>query len=238
MSVAPVTATAVYVSLRNNIQLDCHVDSNLAQVNWHFNGQPLQTSAQKHYLYSQGLLIFNVSAGDMGDYACQATEHVRANEYPRVVAAYKLLPPLPATPKPGEENNDKPEPGVTEPTVGQITAPQNTPSGSKDNVTPVQPEGNTKTGQITGLQVAVAVLAVTLVVVAGAAYFFIRRPRSRQMPAWRTRNGAAYEPASQDKMDDPRTDQNFNSSTVTFSGKGLNNGPVVAISTIGDESEI
>lgn len=234
--------TAVYVSPGNNIQLDCHVYSKLAQVSWHFNGQPLQTSAQKHYLYSQGLLILSASANDMGDYACQATEHVGAHEYPQVVAAYKLLPPQSVTPQPGEEDNDKPEPdtGVTEPTVSQITAPQNIPAGSKEEVTPDQHQRNTKVSQITGLKVAVAVLAVTLVAVAGTAMFFSRRLRSRlHLPVRTTRNGAAYQSASQDKIDDPRTDQNFNNSTtVTFSGKGLNNGPVIAISSIGDESEI
>lgn len=238
------TATAVYVSSGNNIQLDCHVDSNLAQVNWHFNGQPLQAFAQKHYLYSQGLLIFSTSASDMGDYTCQASERVGSHEYPRVVAAYKLLPPQPVTPQPGEEDKGKPEPeaGVTKPTVGQITVPQNTPAGSKEGVTPDQPQGNTKVNQITRLQVAVALLAMTLVAGAGVALFFCRRLRSRlRFQDSTTRNGAAYHLPSQDEMDGPRTDQNFqnnNSTTVTFSGKGLNNVPVIAISSIGDESEI
>lgn len=241
LSVAPVTETAVYVSPGNNIQLDCHVDSNLALVNWHFNGQPLQTFPQKHYLYNQGLLIFSTTASDIGSYTCQASEHVGSNEYSRIVAAYKLLPPQPVTPYSGKEDKGKPERKVpvTEPTVSQITAPQSTPAGSIEEAEPNQPKGNTKVSQITGLQVAVALLAVTLVAGIGAAMFFNRRLRSQlRFQARATGNGAAYQPASQDKTDDPRTDQNYNKSTVTFSGKGLNNVPVVAISSIADESEI
>ncbi|XP_062413096.1 semaphorin-4E-like [Sardina pilchardus] len=239
---APMTVSVKNVSPGNNIQLDCQVDVNVAQVNWHFNGQPLQMSALKHYLYSQGLLIFSVSTSDMGDYTCQATENVGVHEYPRVMAAYKLLPPQPVTSQPGEEDKGEPEPeaGVTEPTVSQITAPKNTPpSGSKDGVTADGPKPNAKVGQITGLQVAVVVLALILLAVVGAVAFFRKRLIRHQSAGGNTSNGAAYQPASQGKTDDPRTDQNFNNSTtVTFSGKGTSNGPVIAISSIGEESEI
>ncbi|KAG5275904.1 hypothetical protein AALO_G00125800 [Alosa alosa] len=237
---APMRARAVHVSPGNNIQLDCQVDLNLAQVNWHFNGQLLQTSA-KHYLYSQGLLIFSVSASDMGEYTCQATEHVGVHEYPQVMAAYKLLPPQTVTSQPGEENlgDPEPEPSVTEPTVSQITAPKNTPSVGKGEVTPDRPQPNAKVGQITGLQVAVVVLTLILVAVVGAVMYYRKRLIRHQSAGGTTSNGAAYQPASQGKTDDPRTDQNFNNSTtVTFSGKGTSNGPVIAISRIEGESEI
>lgn len=238
------TASAVYVAPGNNIRLDCQVDSNLAQVNWHFNGQPLQTTAPKHFLYNQGLLIFNSSASDMGDYTCQAIEHVGAHEYPQVLASYQLLPPQATTPPTGQgdQSDQDQEVSFTEPPVSQITAPKKKPAGGSGELSPDQPLPNAQVRKITGLQVAVAVLTVTLVAVIGFALFFSRqRLRSRLQKARRTtKNGTAYQPASQDKTDNPRTDQNCNDSvnTVTFSRKGTSNGPAVAIASIGEESEI
>lgn len=245
VSAAPVTAEVVQVSPGSTVRLACQVDSNLAQVSWLFNQQLLQTSAPKHYLYPQGLLIFATSASDLGEYTCLATEHSGAHAYPRVMAAYKLLPVLPVSPgtgQEGEEETDK-KAGITEPPVSKVTAPKRgTTTGGKDDTTPEQPQPNAGARQITGLQVAVASLALILIAVLGVGLFLGRariRSRFRSAPS-SARNGTAYQSAPQGKPDDHRTDQNSNNSTtaVTFSGKGVSNGPSVAITSIGEESEI
>lgn len=256
MCAAPVASKATHVAMDSTVRLDCQVDSNLAEVSWLFNGEPLQVLVQKHYLFPQGLLLLSASTSDLGEYTCQATEHSGGHPYSHVIAAYQLLPLQPVIPEPGVgegggeggddqgDGTDEDEgPGATEPPVSKVTAPKKgtTTTGGDDDSTPEQPQPNAEVRQVTGLQVAVASLALILICVLGVGLFLGRgriRSRFRSTPS-SARNGTAYHPAPQGKEDNHRTDQNFNTpTTVTFSGKGVSNGPSVAITTIGEESEI
>ncbi|KAJ8419017.1 hypothetical protein AAFF_G00005160 [Aldrovandia affinis] len=76
----------------NNIRLQCQPDSNLAEVRWFFNDQPLRPSDTKYFLYGEGIMILNASAADSGLYVCQAVERVKGRQYPRTVTAYQLQP--------------------------------------------------------------------------------------------------------------------------------------------------
>ncbi|XP_066503918.1 semaphorin-4E isoform X2 [Hoplias malabaricus] len=74
----------------NNIRLSCQQDSNLAQVSWHFAGQPLNISPGKYTIYNDDLFIYNASASDVGHYTCVSVERVVSRQYRRTLAAYDL----------------------------------------------------------------------------------------------------------------------------------------------------
>nr|XP_006640154.1 PREDICTED: semaphorin-4E-like [Lepisosteus oculatus]XP_015221016.1 PREDICTED: semaphorin-4E-like [Lepisosteus oculatus]XP_015221017.1 PREDICTED: semaphorin-4E-like [Lepisosteus oculatus]XP_015221018.1 PREDICTED: semaphorin-4E-like [Lepisosteus oculatus]XP_015221019.1 PREDICTED: semaphorin-4E-like [Lepisosteus oculatus]XP_015221020.1 PREDICTED: semaphorin-4E-like [Lepisosteus oculatus]XP_015221021.1 PREDICTED: semaphorin-4E-like [Lepisosteus oculatus]XP_015221022.1 PREDICTED: semaphorin-4E len=76
----------------NNIKLQCQPGSNLAEVKWRFQDRLIPNSDSKYYIYSDGMLIFNASAADAGDYTCQSVEQVNGRQYPLTMAVYKLLP--------------------------------------------------------------------------------------------------------------------------------------------------
>ncbi|MBN3298680.1 SEM4E protein, partial [Amia calva] len=93
----------------NNIKLVCHPGSNLAQVHWQFNGHHLpgpssaSNPGSKYYFYSEGLLVFNVSAADVGEYTCRSLERANGQQYALTEAVYRLqlvdrnlVPSLPA----------------------------------------------------------------------------------------------------------------------------------------------
>lgn len=81
--------------LGNNIRLLCQADSNLAQVNWNFAGKPLPYSNRKYTIYSDGILIYNVSANDAGLYTCTSVERAKGRPYTQTLAIYDLRERLP-----------------------------------------------------------------------------------------------------------------------------------------------
>ncbi|KAJ8278900.1 hypothetical protein COCON_G00059660 [Conger conger] len=125
----------------NNILLQCRPDSNLAQVRWLYDGQPLDPSNGKYFLYREGLLIRDASEGDSGQYACQSVERVGGNRHTRTVAVYQ----------PGERPLPSTDALPTE------TPPTNAPP------TEVPPTDAPPAGPgLIGLQVSVAVLSFLL----------------------------------------------------------------------------
>ena len=87
---------AVYLGLTNHafspgdtVYLPCQSDSNLAQVHWHFSGQPLQPSA-KHLVHNSGVYILDATKANAGIYTCEAVEEVKGRLYSRTLAAYHL----------------------------------------------------------------------------------------------------------------------------------------------------
>ncbi|XP_036441983.1 semaphorin-4E [Colossoma macropomum] len=76
--------------LGNNIKLPCQQDSSLAQVNWQFDGQPLNPSSRKYSIYNDGLLIYNASVSDAGRYTCKSVEQAVSRRYHRTLAVYEL----------------------------------------------------------------------------------------------------------------------------------------------------
>uniref|UniRef100_A0A3B4AK45 Uncharacterized protein n=1 Tax=Periophthalmus magnuspinnatus TaxID=409849 RepID=A0A3B4AK45_9GOBI len=80
-----------YVALTpgNNVRLSCELHSNLAQVHWQFNHQPLHSNG-KYYIYSGGLLILDTSESDTGLYICDSMEFINGRTYNRTMAVYNL----------------------------------------------------------------------------------------------------------------------------------------------------
>ncbi|CAL9695620.1 unnamed protein product [Knipowitschia caucasica] len=85
----PVAATDVVLTPGNNVQLPCELHSNLAQVRWQFNHQPLHSN-EKYYIYSGRLLILDTSLLDTGLYICDSVELIDGRTYNRTMAVYNL----------------------------------------------------------------------------------------------------------------------------------------------------
>lgn len=124
----------------NNIPLMCQAHSNLAQVQWRLSDQTLGSN-NKYYSYSWGLLIVGVSGSDAGLYICDSVEQINGRTYNRTVAAYRLQLSSGNT---VTKSSDSQGPTISEPN----------PGGGD----PLPPE--TQSGKVTGLEVAVGLLAL------------------------------------------------------------------------------
>ncbi|XP_061093895.1 semaphorin-4E-like [Conger conger] len=144
----------------NNILLQCRPDSNLAQVRWLYDGQPLDPSDGKYFLYREGLLIRDASEGDSGQYTCQSVERVGGNRHTRTVAVYQL--------QPGGGDGEFPS-TETAPTEAPAPSPTATPiepsttTGTLGEDSTFLSQSRSEQGKIVALQVAVALLSILLV---------------------------------------------------------------------------
>lgn len=131
----------------NHIQLMCQAHSNLAQVQWRLSDQALGSN-NKHYIYSWGLLIVGVSGSDAGLYICDSVEQINGRTYNRTVAAYRLK----LSSGPGNEVTKSSD------SQGPNTKPGLKPNpGGGDHL---PPENQSVSSKVTGLEVAVALLAL------------------------------------------------------------------------------
>ncbi|KAM6962603.1 semaphorin-4E-like [Aplochiton taeniatus] len=158
----------------NNIKLECHLDSNLAQCHWRFSDQTLHSN-DKYFIYRDGLLILNASASDAGQYTCESIEAVKGQMYRRTMAIYQLQPHT-AT-KAVEDRTVKTE--VTETPESKPTPPPKLPPEPEPEPKPkpINPPGPPElyhdAGRVVGLQVAVALLSlVSVTLVALLAWNF------------------------------------------------------------------
>lgn len=73
----------------NTVKLWCQPYSNLAQIYWEVNGQPISAS-NTFLIVSDGLMIFNASADDSGHYTCDSIESTAQRTYRTRHVAYDL----------------------------------------------------------------------------------------------------------------------------------------------------
>lgn len=132
----------------NNIQLMCQAHSNLAQVQWRLSDQALGSN-DKYYIYSWGLLIVGVSGSDAGLYICDSVEQINGRTYNRTVAAYRLQ----LSSGPGVAGSTTPGNKVTN--IFK-TGPEANPGGGDHK----PPENQSSSSKVTGLEVAVILLAL------------------------------------------------------------------------------
>ncbi|KAJ8277245.1 hypothetical protein GJAV_G00073050 [Gymnothorax javanicus] len=180
----------------NNVLLQCRPNSNLAKMLWLFEGQSLDGSNPKYFLYHEGLIIRDASLADSGQYTCQSVEWVRGKLHIRTVAVYQLQPgggdsteaPPTGTPPPDYLSTNAPPPG---PSRESLTTP---PEVLGEDIPFLRQSGNEQ-GKIIALQVSVALLALLLLAlvtwnVCNGTLPFLRRyepkhlagPGSRQIP--------------------------------------------------------
>lgn len=117
-----------------HVQLMCQAHSNLAQVQWRLSNRALGSN-NKYYIYSWGLLIVGVSGSDAGLYICDSVEQINGRTYNRTVAAYRL----------------------------QLSSGRTTPGNEVTNQGSghhLSPESQSISSKVTGLEVAVALLAL------------------------------------------------------------------------------
>ncbi|XP_072293945.1 semaphorin-4E [Eucyclogobius newberryi] len=156
----PVAATDVALTPGNNVQLPCELHSNLAQVHWQFNHQPLHSN-EKYHIYSGRLLILDTSELDTGLYICDSVELVNSRTYNRTMAVYNL-----------QRSID----------TGQATTPANkktthfhaflsSPTPDVGILAPLTPGNQKETGKMSSLEVAVALLSLLCLCLIGVILF-------------------------------------------------------------------
>ncbi|XP_067824553.1 semaphorin-4E-like [Heptranchias perlo] len=74
----------------NNMLLNCYSTSNLAHMQWLLNRRVIPAADSKYLYLNDGLLIFNVSIADEGQYDCQSVETVAGKPFTQVTASYLL----------------------------------------------------------------------------------------------------------------------------------------------------
>uniref|UniRef100_UPI00398EF9AF semaphorin-4E-like n=1 Tax=Pristiophorus japonicus TaxID=55135 RepID=UPI00398EF9AF len=74
----------------NNMVLNCYSTSNLAHMQWLLNRRLILAEDSKYLYFNDGLLIFNVSIADEGQYDCQSVETVAGKPFAQVTASYLL----------------------------------------------------------------------------------------------------------------------------------------------------
>ncbi|KAJ0032287.1 hypothetical protein NQD34_002368 [Periophthalmus magnuspinnatus] len=160
----PVAATDVALTPGNNVRLSCELHSNLAQVHWQFNHQPLHSNG-KYYIYSGGLLILDTSESDTGLYICDSMEFINGRTYNRTMAVYNL------------------QRGVD---TGQATTPANKKTTDFDKflstttpeigiVEPLTPGNQKEYGKMSSLEVAVTLLSLLCLSLIGVIlYIWVR----------------------------------------------------------------
>ncbi|KAF5893362.1 semaphorin-4E-like isoform X1 [Clarias magur] len=71
------------------VSLQCAPGSNLAQVQWHVNGHPVENS-DVHRLRHNSLLILNASVSDARHYSCSSVETSKGRDYITQTVTYEL----------------------------------------------------------------------------------------------------------------------------------------------------
>ncbi|XP_043577324.1 semaphorin-4E-like isoform X1 [Chiloscyllium plagiosum] len=74
----------------NSLVLDCQSTSNLAHIQWLRNTSVIPATNTKYLYFTGGLLIFNVSVADEGQYDCRSVETVAGKSFGQVTARYLL----------------------------------------------------------------------------------------------------------------------------------------------------
>ncbi|KAF5889706.1 semaphorin-4E-like isoform X1, partial [Clarias magur] len=83
------TKTIKFFYPGNTVSLVCEPGSNLAQVQWHVNGQPVEKSNVNQVQHNT-LLILNPSERDTGHYTCTSVETSMGVDYVTQTAEYEL----------------------------------------------------------------------------------------------------------------------------------------------------
>ncbi|XP_032992594.1 semaphorin-4D-like [Lacerta agilis] len=78
------------VTLGSSPQLSCSSLSNLATSVWTFNGSSLQDEEPKYLFHARGLVVFNMTASDVGLYECQSVETSNGREFRISMSTYFL----------------------------------------------------------------------------------------------------------------------------------------------------
>lgn len=148
----------------NNVQLPCELHSNLAQVVWQFNHQPLHPNG-KYLIYSGGLLILDSTESDTGLYICDSVEQINGRTYNRTMAVYNL-----------QRSTD----------FGEATTPAtkittnfsmflSTTTPETGIVEPLTPGNQKEKGKMSSLEVAVALLTLLCLSLIGVIlYIWVR----------------------------------------------------------------
>ena len=158
----PVAAVDFPLVPQNNIQLSCHLHSNLAQVVWRFSDRTLHSN-HRYYIYSGGLLILSASESDAGLYTCESVEQINGRTHNRTVAVYRLQ--LCSEPGVGVSTT----PG-TEVTNSSDSSPPPVSTAAPGPEDPVSPETHSDTGRVTRLEVAVGLLSLFCLCLMGVIY--------------------------------------------------------------------
>nr|XP_034973280.1 semaphorin-4D-like [Zootoca vivipara] len=78
------------VTLGSSPHLSCSSLSNLATSVWMFNGSSLQNKEPKYLFHARGLVVFNMTASDVGLYECQSVETSNGREFRISMSTYFL----------------------------------------------------------------------------------------------------------------------------------------------------
>ncbi|KAF7665255.1 hypothetical protein LDENG_00149470 [Lucifuga dentata] len=164
----PVAAVDFNLIPENNIQLPCHLHSNLAKVQWRLSDKTLHSN-YKYYIYDEGLLILNASESDAGLYSCNSVEQVNNKIYTRTVAVYHLYPHSDA----GVGDGSTVSNNVTDSSdsLSRGKTPQ------LDNEDPLPPETRSNTDRVTRLEVAVGLLSLICLSLVGVIFWIRNRER-------------------------------------------------------------
>ncbi|XP_068449183.1 semaphorin-4E [Clinocottus analis] len=261
----PVAAVDFTLVPGNNIQLPCRPHSNLARVLWRFGDRTLH-SGDKYYIYGGGLLVLGASESDAGRYACDSVEPVNGRAYNRTVAVYRLRLDDGGVAGGGAANPSNSTRGPSEasppPGPGPVPNPAPDPGPSPEGGDPASPENQSAAGKLTGLEVAVALLSLLCLALAGAVFWVWTQGRARECFKFAKRGGGEGEGKRQSteythipsrtseiKLLGPPPGRpggaNNNHSAVDFKGNGEHHfTPMANISSldglgyINDESEI
>ncbi|KAJ3599613.1 hypothetical protein NHX12_033569 [Muraenolepis orangiensis] len=162
----PELVSVVVVNLvpENNIRLPCRAESNLAQVHWTFSGRRLH-SDHRYYVYGEGLLLLNATPSDAGLYTCDSVERSHGRTHNKTVALYRLK----LSPGPGGAGE-----GVTD-SSPRVDIPSTTAKSPVPAPKPEGPETQSDTGRAVGLKVAVAVLSLLSLSLAGTLLWKLKR---------------------------------------------------------------
>ncbi|KAM9440130.1 semaphorin-4E-like [Clarias gariepinus] len=83
------TKTITFFYPGNTVSLLCEPGSNLAQVQWHVNGHPVENS-NVYQIQHNTLLILNASESDAGHYNCTSVETIKGVDYVTQTVTYEL----------------------------------------------------------------------------------------------------------------------------------------------------
>lgn len=208
------------LALGNYMKLQCKLDSNLAQVRWHFSGQPLPASDDKHYIYNGGLLILNFSPSDAGQYTCDSVELVAGRPYTKTMAVYELQlrPPPEGKDDLVEEVGDevtKSPPSASTPKPPELPEPPTGPQPMEPRLTP---QSQSKDEGLVGLKVAVVLLSLLLVAMVA---WNLRGHFKRLLP--QKMGGSQVKNPSADYVDTNRTTEAKLLQPLSITGNAKNN---------------
>ncbi|XP_062888796.1 semaphorin-4E-like [Mobula hypostoma] len=118
----------------NNLVLNCYPASNLAQMQWLHKRRAIPAADSRYHHFSVGLIIFNVSAEDEGQYDCLSVETVAGKLLSQVSASYFLYS------------------STYKPRVGQYPILNKTDVGAKSASVPTSPGNTLRRGNLPVIQ--------------------------------------------------------------------------------------